>query len=62
MKNTPYPTYMEYIRDSAQTRDGWTTLHWVYTFEVREGLEEHIIAKTFFATRQQADAYIKENA
>jgi hypothetical protein len=53
---------MEYIQDSAQTRNGWTTIHWVYTIEVREGQEEHVIDKTFFATKQQADTYIKENA
>ena len=62
MKNTPYPTHMEYIQDSAQTRNGWTTIHWVYTIEVRENQEKHVIDKTFFATKQQADTYIKENA
>ena len=53
---------MEYIQDSAQSRNGWTTLHWVYTIEVRENQEKRVIDKTFFATKQQADAYIKENA
>ena len=49
MKTSPYPTHMEYIQDSAQSRNGWTTLHWVYTIEVRENQEKRVIDKTFFA-------------